>query len=111
MVFGLFDFARAHTEAEPALYVAQASDEFKRASRRGRLAVNGLFAIAHELLKLLRVNIGACGDSRGDLRARAVVLDSGIAHEHAARSRVNVFDGQIKGPRALLQLGHRGDEL
>ena len=39
------------------------------------------------------------------------MAESGVAHKDAAQSRVNIFDGEIVGACALLQFGHRSDEL
>ena len=46
-----------------------------------------------------------------DFRARAVVVQAGMTHQHATHPAVNVLQCQIVGASALLQLGHRRDKL
>src|SRR5207237_1963506 len=96
---------------EVAFEFAQTPREFERASGRERGTGDCVLALAHERLKFPPVAARARGDARGEHVDRRAGRDPAVARERAARARVYVFDGEVVGARALLQLGHRGDEF
>src|SRR5215213_7169417 len=107
----LANLARAHEQAEVAFQLSQAAREFERAARLERGARARVFAFAQERFERGPVAAGARGDALGYALGRGRGRHPAVASERAARARVDVFEREVVGARALLNLRHRGDEL